>query len=430
MNVIHGQIVLSARERDMALQGLEDDILGLLESPIPAAEITINACDALAQTIGEKHIALLEGLGLPRVKAAEYIREAKYLLKRETLIHRLKTELGDEHTRFFYQGKVAVREILLPLGTLFHIAAGNQYGLAFYSVIEGLLTGNINLVKLPGDDDGLSAMILTALFEIEPALANYVYLFDYTSKETAALQKLMGLADAVVIWGGDASIQAVRRMAEPNTKIIEWGHKLSFAYITPKGMGEAMLEGLAENIVQTNQLLCSSCQGIFLDTASMEDVHDFCALFLPILERCAAKYGAGIPLEIQAQTGLRVYTKNLLGAERPCRVFQGKQASLLAYEDALLEPAIPYQNPWVKRLPRKELLSTLRPYKGHLQTAALLCAEADREGLTQLLWRAGAIRVTGGENMSRTYGGAAHDGEYTLRRYTRLATQEMAAEGP
>ncbi|HOP10899.1 MAG TPA: acyl-CoA reductase [Oscillospiraceae bacterium] len=429
MNLIKGKMVLSPKERDAALNALEGEIYDTLKSDVLNTEMVLNACDLLSKSIGQEHVNLLVSAGISPIKAEGYLREAKAQLNREALTKRLKTELGDA---FFAKepfvgenGSVRVKERILPLGTLFHIAAGNQFGLAFYSAVEGLLTGNINLIKLPSNDDGLSAVIFSELFKIEPLLKDYVYLFDYTSTDTEAIRKLMKIADAAVIWGGDSSVRAIRDLADPTTKIIEWGHKLSVAYVTRDGYDERALYGLAENIVQTNQLLCSSCQGIYLDTDSMEDVYRFCEAFLPVLEQCRRARCEEIPLEIQAQTGLMVYTERLRADDRPCRVFQGKYGALLAYEDSSLKTAIPYGNCWVKRLPRRELVNTLRPHKSHLQTAGLLCAEEDREALTELLWKAGVIRVTQGKNMSETYTGAAHDGEYALRRYTRIVSQEF-----
>ena len=55
------------------------------------------------------------------------------------------------------------------------------------------------------------------------------------------------------------------------TKLIEWGHKTSFAYITEKGMREELLVGLAKHMLQTRQALCSSCQLIFLDAGEAHD---------------------------------------------------------------------------------------------------------------------------------------------------------------
>ena len=429
MNLIKGKLVSSKRERDMTLQTLEESLLDTLKDNTLTTQMVCDACDTLSREIGEHHLALLQSVGIPKEKATEYIREAKIILKKEGLLERLKLELGAKYGNnrpFTPKGShTEVEERILPLGTLLHITASNQYGLAFYSVIEGLLTGNINLVKLPSEDDGLSAMIFLELFRIEPRLADYVYLFDYHSLETETIEKLMRLADAVVVWGSDEAVKAVRHLADPTTKIIEWGHKLSFAYITKDGLRENLLRGLAQNIIETNQLLCSSCQGIFLDTDSMEDVFEFCKLFLPILEKCREEYNEKIPLEVAAQTGLRAYNESLQVNYYSCRVFQGQQSTLLAYEDSALVLAIPYGNCWVKRLPREMMLSVLRPHKNHLQTAGLLCGDEEVETLTAHLWNAGVSRVTRGENMSQGYYGAAHDGEYPLRRYTRIASKEL-----
>ena len=428
MNLVHGELIVSPQERDALLDTLEEAIMDTLEKGTLNTAIVLNACDALSQAIGEEHIELLESVGIPHEKAIEYVWEAKFRLQRDSLLKRLESELGD---MFSLEGRLSttrenglwVKERIMPLGVLLHIAAGNQYGLAFFSVIEGLLTGNINLVKLPSEDDGLSSFILMELIKTEPRLKEYIYLFDYTSKEKWAIGRLMKAADAVVVWGGDQAIKAARIMANPNTKIIEWGHKLSFAYISQSGIQANMLKGLADHIVKTNQLLCSSCQGIYLDTDSMYDIYSFCERFLPVLEQSQKEHSVEIPVEVQAQTGLLVYTESLKTHDRPCTVFRGGQNSLLAYEDSSLEATIPYGNCWVKRLPRERILGVLRPYKNHLQTAGLLCPEEERPELSNLLWNAGLVRVTKGANMSEGYNGEAHDGEYTLRRYTRIVAQ-------
>ena len=64
---------------------------------------------------------------------------------------------------------------------LLHIAAGNVDGLPAYSVAEGLLTGNINILKLPQADNGLSIEILRQLIAVEPALTDFIFMVDKTS---------------------------------------------------------------------------------------------------------------------------------------------------------------------------------------------------------------------------------------------------------
>ncbi|MCL2670688.1 MAG: acyl-CoA reductase [Clostridiales bacterium] len=423
MNLIHGKLVLSAQERDAVLDALGGMLLETLrKEPLPP-EIVWDACQALADSVGEQHIPLLAQLGISEDMACIYLQEAKALLQRDALRKRVEKELvGLPSGECRETEGLHIRETRMPLGVLLHIAAGNQYGLAFYSIIEGLLTGNINIVKVPGGDDGLTAMILLELLRIEPRLAEYIYLFDYSSQDETAMQTLVDSADAVVVWGGDAAVSALRRMAKPNTKLIEWGHKCSFAYITTDGMRDELLIALAAHIVRTNQLLCSSCQVIYLNTDSMDEIYVFCKRFLPILEQCRRESGEELPLAIRAQTGLLTYTQTLQACRKPCRVFTGAQHALLACEDDALEASIPYGNCAVKRLPRAKILETLKPRKGHLQTAGLLCAEAERAALTQTLWRAGVLRVAQGADMSQLIEGEAHDGEYALRRYVRVVS--------
>ena len=55
-----------------------------------------------------------------------------------------------------------IEEKKVPLGVIMHIGAGNALGLAAFSVMEGLLTGNINILKLPEYEGGISLKILNA----------------------------------------------------------------------------------------------------------------------------------------------------------------------------------------------------------------------------------------------------------------------------
>lgn len=312
----------------------------------------------------------------------------------------------------------------MPLGVLLHIAAGNLDGLPVFSIIEGLLTGNINILKLPRAEGGITVEILLELFRIEPALAEYVYVFDYSSKDLNAMKVLSGLADAIVVWGGDAAIKSVREMAAPNTKIIEWGHKISFAYVSGDSVTDEALEGIARNICQTNQRLCSSCQGIYIDTDSLDEIHCFCRRFLPILEKVSKELHTGFDISTVAKKTLHQYTESLRSIFDDTQVFQGDDCCVTAYADPLLKASVSERNCWVKRLPRDKIVLELRPYKSYLQTVGLACDEEDMISLAEIFWKTGVVRITDGSHMSNMYNGAAHDGEYSLRRYTRVVVYE------
>jgi hypothetical protein len=428
VNLVNGKIT-DSNESQAVLDTLSKQISDTLSKGDLDPQTVIDACDRLIRNMdGEKYIDAMEELGIARNTGLEYLRRAKTMFSREYLQARLTRELGayDMNERLYTPlfGDCAVTERLAPLGVLLHIAAGNADGLPAFSVLEGLLTGNINILKLPEVDGGVSVRLLMELIRIEPRLAGYIYVFDYSSKDTKSISKLIDAADAVVVWGGDQAVSALRRLAGPEVRLIEWGHKLSFAYVTDQGLNDETLRGVARNICRTDQLLCSSCQGIFLDTDDMETVYRFCERFLPILEEAANEFPTQAGIGIVSQVTLELYNEELESHYNGSRIFCGKGCSVIAYHDSTLQSSIQFRNCWVKPLPRERLLDTLRPYKNHLQTAALLCAEDERPELIEILSKTGIVRVTDGDKMSDTYCGAAHDGESPLRRYMKIFSVE------
>lgn len=305
-----------------------------------------------------------------------------------------------------------------PLGVLLHIAAGNVDGLPAYSVVEGLLAGNINLLKLPSADRGASVLLLHELVKIEPRLRDFVYVFDVPSSDPASLAALAEAADGVVVWGGDEAVRAARTMAQPNTKIIAWGHKLSFAYAAPDAP-EAQLRALARHVCETRQLLCSSCQGIFCDTEDMDAVNTLAERFFALL-REENVHAAPAPAGLRGRAALQMLYERLEADAAGRRVLRGDGVGVVIAPDSRPELSPLAGNCWVKPLPRARIVAGLKPLKGHLQTVGLLCADADRQELGRLLARAGAVRITPAGEMSRVLPGEAHDGTYALREYTRV----------
>ena len=419
-----GQVYSSERQNEI-LDSLEERIACTLQRPTFPVETVIKACDSLAaRLMAGEFDGMISALGLDQVFQEEQVASAVALMRRDSLEFKVATELGEGYSGAKrvappHYGAELVKEVL-PLGALFHIAAGNVDGLPAYSVVEGLLTGNVNILKLPQADGGLSLLLLKALVEEAPALADYIYVFDTPSEDVEAMKRIAALADGIVVWGGEGAVSAVRALAPVGAKLIEWGHKLSFAYVTDRGGTEENLAALAGHIMATRQLLCSSCQTILLDTEEWEKVEDFCRVFLPLLERAACQFPQS-DLGATAQVTLALYNRSLeevLDGSR--ETLRGEGCSITACPDGELELSLQFGNPLVKPMPRGKLAAMLRRHKGYLQTAGLLCGPEEREELAGLLLRAGVVRVTGPGEMSRTTCCDAHDGEYPLRRYTRV----------
>ena len=429
MILANGKIYDSS-EQNAVLDRLEAEINSTRGSLTLDTETVISAADTLGKKIadGEFNDMIAEFLcDAPD----EYLKLAADFMNGDNLRFRIREELGES---FLSQRTIAppyglkqAAVKLMPLGTLFHIAAGNMDGLPAFSVMEGLLTGNVNILKLPQADNGLTIEIFRRLIEIEPKLAPFIYVFDTPSSDVSAMKQMAEMSDGIAVWGGDAAVRAVRTLAPTGAKIIEWGHKLGFAYISGYEDKGAELTALAKHIIDTRQLLCSSCQTIFIDTEDMSEITSFCREFLPYLET-AEKANPIIETGAIAEMSLRRYTEQLEGyiGKRSAdkEYFQGGRCSLTACADSELELSYMYGNCLVKRLPQAAIMGVLRKSKGYLQTAGLICSADKRDRLTEILANAGVNRIMRAGHMSVTFCGEAHDGEYPLRRYMRIMNVE------
>lgn len=423
MIIANGKIY-KTEYQDKILEKLGDRINRTLAAKTLSAQTVISAVDRLGRGIesGEFDERISS---LPVDDPMRYKSMAAEMLSREFLEYKLALELGAGDTGGF-NVRNAVGARIMPLGVLFHIAAGNMDGLPAFSLVEGLLAGNINILKLPQADNGLSVEIISKLIGYEPVLSDFIYVFDTPSSDIHAMRKMARLADGIAVWGGDEATSAVRALAPAGVKLIEWGHKLSFAYISGYADKERELAALAAHIAATKQLLCSSCQVIYLDTDNERELEDFCGEFLPILEketlrRVPTSIGGRAHNALLRQTEL---LENIIGGEPVPRLYKGRGCSLKIKTDSGLELSDMMCNVLVKPLPRERIIPTLRESRNYLQTVGLICLERDRAELSELFARCGITRITRAGTMSEYFTGEAHDGEYPLRRYTRIVNEE------
>lgn len=431
--ILYGGDLYDSREQDRLLDDMETYINYTLSKKTLASEKVIAAIDRLGKEIAggkfDKQLTSLQADNPERYKLL-----AASLLSRENMEFKMKTELGGISSFYITAppgGLAPIQVKTMPLGVIFHIAAGNMDGLPAFSLAEGLLTGNINILKLPQADNGLSLEIISRLIALEPALRDFIFVFDTPSTDLSAMQRMAALADGIAVWGGDAAVSAVRALAPVGAKLIEWGHKLGFCYIS--GINkletkEAELAALAEHIAATGQLLCSSCQTVFIDTENLAELDEFCREFLPFLEAAAAKYSRKSIGERAYQTLIRhtEYLEEIIGQSRDnANEYRGLGCRLIVCPDSRLELSPMLCSVLVKRLPEKNIVMELRQKKGVLQTAGLICEPGKRASFTELFSRCGVTRITSAGNMSSYFCGESHDGEYPLRRYIRTVNMEI-----
>jgi len=416
MILYKGEIYPNEKQAEL-ISSLEEDMYLTLQNKETLSYLTvINACDKLYQRVinhefDDIALPLLKALNMPYSSLERYAK----VFSREGLLKKIDIELGDlkngvlsldENNNRYYE----------PLGILFHIAAGNVDLLPAYSVVEGLLVGNINILKLPTGDNGLSILLLKELIKEAPVLKDYIYVFDVPSTEVETIKQLSNMADATIVWGGDEAQRAARSFVDIHSSIISWGHKISFSYVD-NNVTDEEIEALCASICLSNQLFCSSSQGIYMNTDDMEELHNLAKRVLPIFAKVSKSMNT-LPLTMKAKNSLMLYNDELEGNLN--NIYKDSGVSIVVKEDNKLELSYLFQNIWIKALKKEDIVNVLKPNKNLLQTVSINKNLKDKEDIVSLLAKAGAVRITALGDNSRMLAGESHDGEYALRRYIRI----------
>ena len=416
MILYKGEIYPNEKQAEL-ISSLEEDMYLTLQNKETLSYMTvIDACDKLYQRVinhefDDIALPLLKALNMPYSSLERYAK----VFSKEGLLKKIDIELGDlkngvlsldENNNRYYE----------PLGILFHIAAGNVDLLPAYSVVEGLLVGNINILKLPTGDNGLSILLLKELIKEAPVLKDYVYVFDVPSTEVETIKQLSNMADATIVWGGDEAQRAARSFVDIHSSIISWGHKISFSYVD-NNIADEEIEALCTSICLSNQLFCSSSQGIYMNTDDMEELHSLAKRVLPIFAKVSKSMNT-LPLTMKAKNSLMLYNDELEGNLN--NIYKDSGVSIVVKEDNKLELSYLFQNIWIKALKKEDIVNVLKPNKNLLQTVSINKNLKDKEDIVSLLAKAGAVRITALGDNSRMLAGESHDGEYALRRYIKI----------
>jgi phenylacetate-coenzyme A ligase PaaK-like adenylate-forming protein len=338
---------------------------------------------------------------------------------------KLTRELGSEFP--FELKRINYRENIFeswfPLGVLVHVTPNNSPLLGVLGVIEGLLSGNVNVLKLARKDSSFAALFYQELCTLDTTLTfkNYIYIGKVPSYDQQYLKDFLSIADVVSAWGNEESLKSLRALAPIQARLVEWGHKISFAYVSKAtSQNVEMLKKLAFEICNNEQMACSSPQCVFLEDAAFSDLLEFSKNLGSALDLVSPTIARVLP-GVQENAELTVTQEQV----RLNAIFGGSQFIVSAKnewriyiedsENLLTSPL--FRTIWVKPMPKHKIIQNLRPLKIYLQTVGLSSAKHEVEELTQLLFLAGVQRVRAIGEMTDSYLGEPHDGVYALERF-------------
>ncbi len=137
--------------------------------------------------------------------------------------------------RFVNKGKKdADRELYYGRGVVFHIAPSNVPVNFAYSLFASLMMGNINIVRVPSKDFPQIPVIIDAIrkaLEEHGSFVPYIVLVRY-DRDKEINDALSSIADTRIVWGGDNTIEELRRSPlPPRSNEITFADRYSIAVI-------------------------------------------------------------------------------------------------------------------------------------------------------------------------------------------------------
>lgn len=157
-------------------------------------------------------------------------------------------------------------DIRFGRGTAFHIAPSNVPVNYAYSMAAGLITGNINIVRVPSKDfpqvEIINKAVIKALKTYED-MGTYIFMVRYGhNKEVNDI--FSAIADTRIVWGGDNTITEIRKSAlSPRAGEITFADRYSLAVINSDQYikleeKERLAESFYNDTYLTDQNACTS----------------------------------------------------------------------------------------------------------------------------------------------------------------------------
>jgi hypothetical protein len=214
-------------------------------------------------------------------------------------------------------------------GTIFHIAPSNVAVNYAYSLFTGLLTGNSNIVRLPTKNFSQINIINSALkqaLEQRIDMKDFICLIRY-SRSQVVNDALSAIADVRVIWGGDTTIEELRKSPlAPRATEITFADRISFCLIDSdeylaQSNYKMVAQGFYNDTYLTDQNACTSPKLVVWMGNQKEKAKK---IFWPELEKLVDKR-----YEFQSVQGVNKLTELYLLAAIKEEVYKEEQTSNL-----------------------------------------------------------------------------------------------------
>ena len=312
-----------------------------------------------------------------------------------------------------------------PRGIILHLSAGNVFVGAVDSLISGIITKNVNILKMSGADPVFPILFLESIKEFDPAgiIWTNQAVVHWKGGDRAIEDALFNSRLTLVFWGGHEALESLKPRLGRHIKLIENGPRYSFAVIEGKclkpGVPANLIRNLALDVCRWDQQACSSPHVIYVIDKDLKTSHQLIeALFDVMLEVCEELPCGRLNFDEKVEIRKVREIARMMQVRSEGRLVCPEEFSftLVLEYDPSFKISCLNRTLFIKRVSNMEdLVEQLSPFSDFLQTAGICCTTDSTAIFEKELFGLGVKRITDIGGMSEGHDGAPHEGSFILR---------------
>ncbi len=355
------------------------------------------------------------------------------LLKRESIERRVDAEFQPRELldSFCKPRHFLGRVRAIPLGVVLHVTAGNVFLSSIDSLIMGLITKNISLIKVSSQNTFFPLFFAEKLLEHDKTkiVSDKFSILHWKGGDIEVEGHIKKKVDGIIAWGGEEMMESYRSHLPKEVKLLDFGPKISLQVITAQALQNKELLNVAQAVVRDvipwNQGACSSPQNLYLQNGIDQDS------FLRALEVAFqdAVPRSNIPPD-EAVEVLKEYHRGLYSELMgEGKIIKGEDFLIHREANSFLRPSPLNRSLIIKPFVNEEdLFQSLSPFQYYLQSCSYLLHEEEKEIYLEALASAGIKRFSPLGTITWGMEGAPHDGRQVLRELTKFIGDEMRSQ--
>ncbi len=286
---------------------------------------------------------------------------------------------------------------------LVHIAAGTLPNPTLLSMVLGLLVRSAQFVKCATGTSFLPRLFAHSLYEVEPKLGACLEIAEWRGGTAEVEAALFDNVDCVTATGSDETLAAIRTRLPAKTRLVGYGHRVSFGYITRDVLAGVQARNVAKratvDVANWNQLGCLSPHVLYLQHGSVLSPEQFAEMLADELEQFEiAEPRGNLPVPAAAAINSRRSLYEVRAAHSPeTRLWCSKASTAwtVVYEaDPRFQTSCLNRFVYIKGVKDlTEALQTADSVRGKVSTVGLAAPESAVRELVAELARWGVTRV-------------------------------------